>query len=290
MTYFTMMQLPIPLPTASVTELHLDRDQQSWVSLRVDRLNAWISDEGERAQDRAELDAVVETLVANEDTRFGGFGTAPKFPVVPVLDFLLEHGHRVAQAFGGGVELAQGEGRLACAVEQLAHRLADLARTLGLAAHTVVDGVEAFRQRLDLADDLPELAADAVDRADTAADFLGETIDLHDAGRDRGLHLLDHLFDVQRGHRGLVGQAADLARQHQEAQANIVRLQTEASQRTAGLPSGERWTSARDDCRPCGAQAIQPGNKEPCRRANMRQTLWMVMSPCFHVRGRTNPG
>jgi hypothetical protein len=40
-----------------VTELHLDRDQQSWVSLRVDRLNAWISDEGERAQDRAELDA-----------------------------------------------------------------------------------------------------------------------------------------------------------------------------------------------------------------------------------------
>lgn len=42
--------------------------------------------------DRAELDAVVDTLAGHEDARFGGFGTAPKFPVAPVLDFLLEHG------------------------------------------------------------------------------------------------------------------------------------------------------------------------------------------------------
>ena len=42
--------------------------------------------------DRAELDGVVELLAANEDEQFGGFGTAPKFPMVPVLDFLLEHG------------------------------------------------------------------------------------------------------------------------------------------------------------------------------------------------------
>lgn len=42
--------------------------------------------------DRAELDAVVATLAGHEDKRFGGFGTAPKFPIVPVLDFLLEHG------------------------------------------------------------------------------------------------------------------------------------------------------------------------------------------------------
>ncbi|GAA3739182.1 thioredoxin domain-containing protein [Leifsonia bigeumensis] len=42
--------------------------------------------------DRAELDKVVDLLAANEDRQFGGFGSAPKFPVVPVLDFLLEHG------------------------------------------------------------------------------------------------------------------------------------------------------------------------------------------------------
>lgn len=42
--------------------------------------------------DRSALDAVVDLLAANEDEQFGGFGTAPKFPVVPVLDFLLDHG------------------------------------------------------------------------------------------------------------------------------------------------------------------------------------------------------
>ncbi|MBB5633684.1 hypothetical protein BKA04_001907 [Cryobacterium mesophilum] len=40
---------------------------------------------------REDLDGVVELLTQNEDTRYGGFGTAPKFPVAPVLDFLLEH-------------------------------------------------------------------------------------------------------------------------------------------------------------------------------------------------------
>lgn len=44
------------------------------------------------ALDRTELDGAVAALAAHEDSRFGGFGTAPKFPVVPVLDFLLEHG------------------------------------------------------------------------------------------------------------------------------------------------------------------------------------------------------
>ena len=36
------------------------------------------------------LDAAVEELLAYEDAEFGGFGGAPKFPVVPVLTFLLE--------------------------------------------------------------------------------------------------------------------------------------------------------------------------------------------------------
>lgn len=48
--------------------------------------------------DRTQLDAVVGTLAAHEDTQFGGFGTAPKFPVVPVLDFLLAHGSQESVA------------------------------------------------------------------------------------------------------------------------------------------------------------------------------------------------
>ena len=35
-----------------------------------------------------QLSAIVEALVAQEDTEFGGFGGAPKFPVAPALSFL----------------------------------------------------------------------------------------------------------------------------------------------------------------------------------------------------------
>jgi uncharacterized protein len=42
--------------------------------------------------DRAALELVVDSLAAYEDQRYGGFGTAPKFPVAPVIDFLLDHG------------------------------------------------------------------------------------------------------------------------------------------------------------------------------------------------------
>jgi uncharacterized protein YyaL (SSP411 family) len=38
----------------------------------------------------ADLHPIVATLAGQEDIPFGGFGTAPKFPVVPVLRFLLD--------------------------------------------------------------------------------------------------------------------------------------------------------------------------------------------------------
>jgi uncharacterized protein YyaL (SSP411 family) len=40
----------------------------------------------------AEIDAAVNRLAAVEDLQYGGFGGAPKFPVAPVLGFLLESG------------------------------------------------------------------------------------------------------------------------------------------------------------------------------------------------------
>ena len=57
LTFNYVMQLPIPAPQAEVPGLPLDRRSPSWVELRVDRLNAWISHEVERSQVRAELDA-----------------------------------------------------------------------------------------------------------------------------------------------------------------------------------------------------------------------------------------
>lgn len=44
------------------------------------------------------LDAAVDALAGAEDTEFGGFGDAPKFPSTPVLTFLLEHGSPAARA------------------------------------------------------------------------------------------------------------------------------------------------------------------------------------------------
>jgi len=43
---------------------------------------------------RLDLAAAVESLEGGEDQQFGGFGTAPKFPVSPVLRFLLDRGTR----------------------------------------------------------------------------------------------------------------------------------------------------------------------------------------------------
>lgn len=43
----------------------------------------------------ATLDADVDLLASFEDAEFGGFGAAPKFPVAPVLRFLLDRDHGV---------------------------------------------------------------------------------------------------------------------------------------------------------------------------------------------------
>ena len=44
------------------------------------------------------IGAAVEQLVSYEDPQYGGLGSAPKFPMVPVLDFLLASGHPDAVA------------------------------------------------------------------------------------------------------------------------------------------------------------------------------------------------
>lgn len=54
----TFMQLPVPNPDAfDLMGVPFDRPFRSWLCVRVDRLNAWIADETERAHVRAELDA-----------------------------------------------------------------------------------------------------------------------------------------------------------------------------------------------------------------------------------------
>ena len=106
----------------------------------------------------------------------------------------------------------------------LRHRLVDLLRADRLVAHPLVDRLEALAQAVHLLDDLAGLAVDLGDRADAGADLLGELVHLHDAGRHRVLHVPDHVLDVERRHRGLVGQPADLPGHHQEAAAVLAGL------------------------------------------------------------------
>ncbi|MDO5701524.1 MAG: N-6 DNA methylase [Bowdeniella nasicola] len=56
-SFFVLKQLPMPGPEALVAGLTFDRPIDSWLGLRVDRLNAWDISESPRAELRAELDA-----------------------------------------------------------------------------------------------------------------------------------------------------------------------------------------------------------------------------------------
>ncbi|MFP7761156.1 thioredoxin domain-containing protein [Marisediminicola sp. LYQ85] len=55
------------------------------------------------------FDGVVRELVGFEDTEFGGFGTAPKFPVVPVLGLLLDAGSLPSTSTEGRTPRDAGE-------------------------------------------------------------------------------------------------------------------------------------------------------------------------------------
>lgn len=60
MTYSTFMQQPMPSPEHfEATAIPLDRQLRTWIEVRVDRLNGWIPDTDQRAQVRAELDALM---------------------------------------------------------------------------------------------------------------------------------------------------------------------------------------------------------------------------------------
>ncbi|WP_374009982.1 thioredoxin domain-containing protein [Leifsonia sp. LS-T14] len=105
-TYFP----PQPVAGRASFRQVLDAVWDAWTARReevasdADRVAAALAAAAESATSVAELpderalDAAVAQLAEAEDPDFGGFGTAPKFPVAPVLDFLLSRssGHELA--------------------------------------------------------------------------------------------------------------------------------------------------------------------------------------------------
>lgn len=85
MKYFTTMQLPVPEPKQiAVRGLTVDRSFASWVELRVDRLNAWPTDQQLRANLRAELDAAMFHVygISRDDAHY----ILDSFPIVKRKD------------------------------------------------------------------------------------------------------------------------------------------------------------------------------------------------------------
>lgn len=83
LNFFTVMQLPAPLPDAAVDGLVLD-NPRSWLPSRVEWLNAWITDPTARAVARAELDAYCLHLygVSRDDADY----ILETFPIVKRKD------------------------------------------------------------------------------------------------------------------------------------------------------------------------------------------------------------
>jgi hypothetical protein len=97
-TYFP----PVPTGGRASFRQILDAVADAWVNRRDEvesdavRVGEALAAAAARATtasdlpDGRTLDAAVEALAETEDPQFGGFGAAPKFPVAPVLGFLLE--------------------------------------------------------------------------------------------------------------------------------------------------------------------------------------------------------
>ena len=119
----------------------------------------------------------------------------------------------------GLVGLAQRLSRLLGRLAKLSQCFADLLCAGRLGGHAFVDSLEARRQGLDLVNDLGQMRADLPDFLDATANFFGKLVHPHNTSGHCGLHFLDHLLDIVRGHGGLVRKAADFHRDHGKSKA-----------------------------------------------------------------------
>ncbi len=133
--------------------------------------------------DRAALDAVVDLLAGHEDKQFGGFGTAPKFPVAPVLGFLLDHGSPESVALADRTLTAMASSGLRDKVEGGFFRYATRADwTEPHYERMLYDNTQLLGAYARLAVQVPEREALARESATGIVDFLLGTMRLPGGG------------------------------------------------------------------------------------------------------------
>ena len=171
----------------------LDGVSDAWANRRSDVLEnaadvaaairAHGSREASPLPDRAALDAVVDLLAANEDTQFGGFGTAPKFPVAPVIDFLLDHGSTESVALADRTLTAMAKSGLRDTVEGGFFRYATRADwTEPHYERMLYDNAQLLGAYARLAIQVPERGELARDAATGIVNFLLGTMKLPGGG------------------------------------------------------------------------------------------------------------
>lgn len=123
--------------------------------------------------DRIALDEVTAILARNEDAEFGGFGTAPKFPIAPVLNFLLEQPGDAAIALADRTLAAMAGSGLRDPVEGGFFRYATRRNwTEPHYERMLYDNAQLLRGYALLAVRVPERAALAAEVAAGIADYL----------------------------------------------------------------------------------------------------------------------
>lgn len=129
--------------------------------------------------DRAAPEASVAMLAAHEDTEFGGFGTAPKFPIAPVIGFLLEHGGEEALGLADRTLTAMAASGLRDTVEGGFFRYATRRNwTEPHYERMLYDNAQLLEAYAQLAARVPERAAIAREAAEGIVSFLLGTMRL----------------------------------------------------------------------------------------------------------------
>ncbi len=133
--------------------------------------------------DRDALDLVVEALAEYEDTRNGGFGGAPKFPIAPAISFLLDHGSAESTALADRALTAMANSGLRDRVEGGFFRYATRADWSSPHYERMLyDNAQLLSAYARLAVQVPERAVFASEVAEGIANFLLTTMLLPTGG------------------------------------------------------------------------------------------------------------
>lgn len=169
----------------AVTNAWVDRREQVEANAAdvAEAIHALRSSSPNPLPDRAQLDEIVALIAKSEDAEFGGLGTSPKFPMVPVIEFLLHHGSGESLGLAERTLTAMADSGLRDPVDGGFFRYAT--RRDWTEPHyerMLYDNAQLLHSYADLAQRVPERAEEARVTAEYLVHFLLGTLRLPGGG------------------------------------------------------------------------------------------------------------